>query len=110
MHQIEDLGKLTGGRSVEHASIDSPLVLKILDSFRADAPAQYVIGLEPDSNAPGGYRLIVFSVAAKFLHLRSQITLRAWAGLNQIRRECPQFNPNSRQTSKGDAGRCEKSS
>ena len=51
MHQFEDLGKLTGGRSVEYASIDAPLLLKILDSFKADALAQYVIGFVPDSNA-----------------------------------------------------------
>lgn len=51
MHQFEDLGKLTGGRSVEYASIDAPLLLQILDSFKADALAQYVIGFVPDSNA-----------------------------------------------------------
>jgi len=51
MHQFEDLGKLTGGRSVEYASIDAPLLLRILDSFKADALAQYVIGFVPDSNA-----------------------------------------------------------
>lgn len=50
MHQFEDLGKLTGGSSVEYASIDAPLLLKILDSFKADALAQYVIGFVPDSN------------------------------------------------------------
>jgi len=51
MQQFEDLGKLTGGRSVEYASIDAPLLLQILDSFKADALAQYVIGFVPDSNA-----------------------------------------------------------
>jgi hypothetical protein len=51
MRQFKDLGKLTGGRSVEYASIDAPLLLKILDSFKADALAQYVIGFVPDSNA-----------------------------------------------------------
>jgi hypothetical protein len=51
MHQFEDLGKLTGGRSVEYASIDARLLLKILDGFKADALAQYVIGFVPDSNA-----------------------------------------------------------
>ena len=51
MHQFENLGKLTGGRSVEYQSIDAPLLLKILDSFRADALAQYVIGFVPDSDA-----------------------------------------------------------
>jgi hypothetical protein len=51
MQQFEGLGKLTGGRSVEHAWIDAPLLLKILDSFKADALAQYVIGFVPDSNA-----------------------------------------------------------
>ena len=51
MRQFEDLGKLTGGRSVEYASIDAPLLLQILDSFEADALAQYVIGFVPDSSA-----------------------------------------------------------
>jgi hypothetical protein len=46
--------------SVEYASIDAPLLLKILDSFRADALAQYVIGFEPGSNAsPKGHNLEV---------------------------------------------------
>ena len=30
---------------------DTPLLLKMLDSFKADALAQYVIVLAPDSNA-----------------------------------------------------------
>jgi hypothetical protein len=51
MHQFEALGKLTGGRSVDFASIDAPLLLKILDGFKADTLAQYVIGFVPDSNA-----------------------------------------------------------
>ena len=51
MQQFESLGKLTGGRSVEYASIDAPLLLSILDSFKADALAQYVIGFVPNSNA-----------------------------------------------------------
>jgi len=50
MRQFERLGKLTGGRSVEYASIDAPLLIEILDSFKADALAQYVIGFVPDSN------------------------------------------------------------
>ncbi len=49
MQQFKALGKLTGGRSVEYASIDAPLLLKILDSFRTDALALYVIGFVPDS-------------------------------------------------------------
>jgi hypothetical protein len=51
MQQFKALGKLTGGRSVEYASIDAQLLLEILDSFKADALAQYVIGFVPDSNA-----------------------------------------------------------
>ena len=51
MHQFEFLGKLTGGFSVEYASIDAPLLLQILNSFKTDALAQYVIGFDPDSNA-----------------------------------------------------------
>jgi hypothetical protein len=50
MRQFESLGELTGGRSVEYASIDAPLLLEILSSFKADALAQYVIGFVPDSN------------------------------------------------------------
>jgi hypothetical protein len=52
MHQFEDLGKLTGGRSVEYTAVDAPLLLKILDGFKAHALEQYVIGFAPDSNAP----------------------------------------------------------
>jgi len=48
MNQFE---YLPGGPSVELASIGAPLLLKILNSFEADALAQYVIGFEPDSNA-----------------------------------------------------------
>jgi hypothetical protein len=51
MHQFEELGELTGGRSVEYPSIDPLLLLKILDDFKTDALAQYVIGFVPDSNA-----------------------------------------------------------
>ncbi|HMD48705.1 MAG TPA: hypothetical protein VKG79_06395 [Bryobacteraceae bacterium] len=51
MQQFEALAKLTGGRTVEFASIDALLLLKILSAFKADALAQYVIGFEPDSNA-----------------------------------------------------------
>jgi hypothetical protein len=51
MDQFKNLAKLTGGQSVELATIDAPLLLKILNSFEADALAQYVIGFEPDSNA-----------------------------------------------------------
>lgn len=65
MHQFEDLGKLTGGRSVEYASIDAPLLLKILDSFKADALAQYVIGFVPDSNASPKRHNLEVGVAKK---------------------------------------------
>jgi hypothetical protein len=51
MNQFKNLAKLTGGQSVEFSSIDAPLLLKILNSFEADALAQYVISFEPDSNA-----------------------------------------------------------
>ena len=51
MRQFQDLGRLTGGRSVEYASIDTPLLFKILDGIKMDALAQYVIGFVPDSNA-----------------------------------------------------------
>lgn len=51
LHQFEQLGTLTGGRSVEFESIDAPLLLEIVDRFKADALAQYVVGFVPDSNA-----------------------------------------------------------
>ena len=51
MHQFEGLGKLTGGRSVECASIDAALLLDILDAFKAHALLQYVIGFVPAPNA-----------------------------------------------------------
>ena len=65
MHQFEDLGKLTGGRSVEYPSIDAPLLLKILESFKADALAQYVIGFVPDSNASPRRHSLEVRVARK---------------------------------------------
>jgi len=65
MRQFKDLGKLTGGRSVEYASIDAPLLLKILDSFKADALAQYVIGFVPDSNASPQRHSLEVRVAKK---------------------------------------------
>ena len=51
MRNFKDLGALTGGRAVEHPSIDAPLLLNLLESFKADALAQYVIGFVPNSNA-----------------------------------------------------------
>jgi hypothetical protein len=65
MQQFQDLGKLTGGRSVEYASIDAPLLLKIFDSFKADALAQYVIGFVPDSNASSKQHNLEVRVATK---------------------------------------------
>ena len=65
MRQFKDLGKLTGGRSVEYASIDAPLLFKILDSFKADALAQYVIGFVPDSNASPKRHNLEVKVAKK---------------------------------------------
>lgn len=43
--------KVTGSRPVEYALIHGPLLLKILDSFKVDALARYVIGFVPNSNA-----------------------------------------------------------
>jgi hypothetical protein len=51
MERFEALGEITGGGAVEYASVDAPLLLSILTSFKADALAQYVIGFVPDSNA-----------------------------------------------------------
>ncbi len=65
MNQFEALGKLTGGLSVEYASIDAPLLLNILDRFKADALAQYVIGFVPDSNASPKQHNLEVRVAKK---------------------------------------------
>jgi hypothetical protein len=65
MEQFKDLGQLTGGRSVEYASIDAPLLLKILSSFKADALAQYVIGFVPDPNASSQRHKLEVKVATK---------------------------------------------
>jgi hypothetical protein len=65
MQQFENLGKLTGGRSVEYASINAPWLLKILDGFKADALAQYVIGFVPDSNASPTRHNLELRVATK---------------------------------------------
>ena len=65
MDQFKNLAKLTGGQSVELASIDAPLLLKILNSFEADALAQYVIGFEPDSNASPKRRNLEVKVGKK---------------------------------------------
>jgi hypothetical protein len=51
MQRFEALGAITGGGALEYASVDGPLLLSILNRFRADALAQYVIGFVPDSNA-----------------------------------------------------------
>jgi hypothetical protein len=51
MQNFKDLGTMTGGRAVEYPAIDAPLLLSLLESFKADALAQYVIGFVPDSNA-----------------------------------------------------------
>ncbi len=65
MDQFKNLAKLTGGQSVEHPSIDAPLLLKILNSFEADALAQYVIGFEPDSNTSPKRHNLEVKVAKK---------------------------------------------
>lgn len=49
MRQFESLAQVTGGRAAELPSIDAPLLLRILEAFKADALAQYVIGFAPDS-------------------------------------------------------------
>ncbi len=65
MRQFKDLGRLTGGRSVEYASIDTPLLFKILDGIKVDALAQYVIGFVPDSNASPKRHTLEVRVAKK---------------------------------------------
>lgn len=65
MDQFKNLAKLTGGQTVELASIDAPLLLKILNSFEADALAQYVIGFEPGSNASPKRHNLEVKVAKK---------------------------------------------
>lgn len=49
MHEFEALGKMTGGRESEYASIDAFTLRKILDGVISDALAQYVAGFVPGS-------------------------------------------------------------
>jgi hypothetical protein len=49
MHEFEALGKMTGGRESEYASIDAVTLRKILDGVISDALAQYVAGFVPSS-------------------------------------------------------------
>ena len=49
MHEFEALGKMTGGRASEYASIDAVTLRKILDGVIGDALAQYVAGFIPSS-------------------------------------------------------------
>ncbi len=65
MRQFEALGTLTGGRAVEFPSIDTQLLLTILESFKADALAQYVIGFVPESNASPKRHNLEVKVAKK---------------------------------------------
>jgi hypothetical protein len=65
MQNFEHLGKLTGGRAVEYPSLDAPLLLSLLESFKADALAQYVIGFVPDSNASAKRHNLEVKVAKK---------------------------------------------
>ncbi len=50
MQRFEALGEITGGGAVEYASVDAPLLISFLNSLKADALAQYVIGFVPDTN------------------------------------------------------------
>jgi hypothetical protein len=49
MRQFEALGKMTGGLSVEHTSIDAATLRKILESVRNHGLSQYVVGFAPAS-------------------------------------------------------------
>ena len=55
-------GRQHGGK---YASIDATLLLKILDNFKADALAQYVIGFVPASNASPVRRRLEVRVVKK---------------------------------------------
>jgi hypothetical protein len=50
MHEFEALGKMTGGRAFEYATVDAKTLRAILDGVVSDALAQYVVGFVP---APG---------------------------------------------------------
>lgn len=61
MHQFEALGKMTGGRAEEYASIDAATLRKILDNVKSDGLAQYVVGFAPtpSNGAPTQHNLEV---------------------------------------------------
>lgn len=47
MGQFAKLGKMTGGRAVEHQKIDAATLRMILESVETDGLSQYVVGFEP---------------------------------------------------------------
>jgi hypothetical protein len=47
MRQFMALGKMTGGRSLQHESLDANALKKILEQVKADGLSQYVIGFTP---------------------------------------------------------------
>jgi hypothetical protein len=56
MHEFEALGKMTGGRASEYASIDAKTLRAILDGVVSDALAQYVVGFIPASGEDAARR------------------------------------------------------
>jgi hypothetical protein len=49
MHEFASLGKMSGGQSVEHTTIDANTLIRILQAVKSDALSQYVVGFVPDS-------------------------------------------------------------
>jgi VWFA-related protein len=51
MHEFASLGQMTGGRTVEHPSIDARTLVRILQAVKSDGISQYVVGFVPESAA-----------------------------------------------------------
>lgn len=51
MREFASLGQMTGGRSVEHSSIDAKTLVRILQAVKSDGISQYVVGFVPESAA-----------------------------------------------------------
>jgi hypothetical protein len=49
MHEFASLGQMTGGRPVEHPSIDGKALLRILQAVKSDGLSQYIVGFVPES-------------------------------------------------------------
>ena len=51
MREFASLGQMTGGRPVEHETIDAKTLVRILQAVKSDGLTQYVVGFVPESTA-----------------------------------------------------------